>query len=322
MTRMQYALDANGSWANAKLAEYKKHSQFFCGCAERHPVKLVKPSGVLGKRPFSDYFAHISRSEQDAVDGRAVHSCGCSESQDHFNAKHKLREMVGQYSFTTFRCITCHKRRVTYSRGCEVIVEKASKDRKWRYDCLLRRGGKDVAALEVLHSHKVTREKASSVRDGGLEIAEFRAEDILHALTDSPTKTVHLDNLLVQLGKCQSCAAKEDLKWMRTCWRHEQRELQFQELYLLDYYRDVEYKQLLEARETARRQLEALERCTCLVEKGLMWRRDCFLEELRELIQQETDVVADYINLDARNSKMLARKKQLSETFLSYFKRI
>jgi hypothetical protein len=40
------------------------------------------------------------------------------------------------------------------------------------------------------------------------------------------------------------------------------------------------------------------------------------------LIQQETDVVADYINLDARNSKMLARKKQLSETFLSYFKRI
>ena len=45
MTSMQYALDANGSWANAKLTQYKKHSQFFCGCAERHSVKLVKPSG-------------------------------------------------------------------------------------------------------------------------------------------------------------------------------------------------------------------------------------------------------------------------------------
>jgi hypothetical protein len=54
---MKYALDTNGSWANAKLTEYKKHSRFFCGCAERHSVKLVKPSGDLGKRPFSAYFA-------------------------------------------------------------------------------------------------------------------------------------------------------------------------------------------------------------------------------------------------------------------------
>ncbi len=84
---MQYALDADVSWVNAKLTEYRKHRSFFCGCAERHPVKLVKPSGVLGKRPFSDYFAHITSSEQGATDGRAVRSCGCSESQDHFNVK-------------------------------------------------------------------------------------------------------------------------------------------------------------------------------------------------------------------------------------------
>jgi hypothetical protein len=319
---MQYALDVHGSWVSARCTDYKKHSHFFCGCAERHRVKLVKPSGVLGKRPFSDYFAHITRSEQDPVDGRAVHSCGCSESQDHFNAKHRLREMVGQYMFTTFQCITCHKRRVTYSRGCEVIVEEPSKDRKWRYDCLMRRGDKDVAALEVLHSHKVTREKASSVRDSGLEIAEFRAEDILHLLTGRPNKAVHLENLLVQLGKCQSCVLKEDLEWMRTCWRDEYRELQFQELDLLDYYRDVEYKQLLEARERETRQSEELERYRYLVEKGLMWLRDCFVEELQELIQQETDVVIEYMNMDARNRKISMRKKHMSEKFLSYFKRI
>ena len=76
----------------------------------------------------------------------------------------------------------------------------------------MRRGGEDVATLEVLHSHKVTCEEASSVRDGGLEIAEFRAEDILHVLTDSPDKTVHLDNLLVPIDKCQSCVATEDLE--------------------------------------------------------------------------------------------------------------
>ena len=308
---MQYALDTNGSWANAKLTEYKKHSRFFCGCAERHSVKLVKPSGELGKRPFSDYFAHIAKSpgqsEQDTGGGIG---CISAESLSHFNAKHRLREMVGHYAFTTFRCITCHKRRVTYSRGCEVVVEKASKDRKWRYDCVLRSGGKDVAALEVLHSHKVTREKASSVRDGGLEIAEFRAEDILRLLKDTPSKTVHLENLLLELGTCESCVVKENSHCRTRCSRE------------YDYSKCKFVLFELEAREKARCELEALETGPSLVEKGMMWLRDCYVEELRELIQQETDMVADYINLDVRKSKMVIRKKRMTEKFLSYFKRI
>ena len=295
MTSMQYALDASGSWANAKLTEYRKHSQFFCACAERHPVKLVKPSGELGKRPFSDYFAHITRSEHDAADGRTVRSCGCAESPDHFNAKHKLREMVGRYAFTTFRCITCHRKRVIYSRGCEVVVEEPSKDRKWRYDCLLRSGGKDVAALEVLHSHKVSREKASAVRDGGLEIAEFRAEDILRLLKDTPSKTVHLENLLVELGTCESCVEKENSYWRKRCSRD------FGRVWC---------------------QIEELESARSLVEKGMMWLRDCHLEELQELIEQEANEVIHYMNIDARNSKMLMRKKRMAEKFLSHFKRI
>ena len=308
MTGMQYALDANGRWANAKLTEYRKHSQFFCACPERHPVKLVKPSGELGKRPFSDYFAHITRSEHDAADGRTVRRCGCAESPDHFNAKHKLREMVGRYAFTTFRCITCHRKRVIYSRGCEVVVEEPSKDRKWRYDCLLRSGGKDVAALEVLHSHKVSREKASAVRDGGLDIAEFRAEDILRLLKDTPSKTVHLENLLVELGTCESCVEKENSYWRKRCSR--------------DFYSAVEAQQLREAREKARCELEAFETGRSLVEKGMMWLRDCHLEELQELREQEANEVVHYMNIDARNSKMLIRKKKMAEKFLSHFKRI
>ena len=307
---MQYALDADGSWVNAKLTEYRKHRPFFCGCAERHPVKLVKPSGVLGKRPFSDYFAHITSSEHGAGDGRAVRSCGCSESQDHFNAKHKLREMLGHYAFTTFRCTLCHKKRVIYSRGCEVIVEEPSKDRKWRYDCLLRRGGKDVTALEVLHSHKVTREKASSVRDAGLQIAEFRAEDILRLLKDTPSKTVYLENLLIELGKCESCVVKEKSYYSTRC-RDE-----------YDYSKCKFVGFELAAREKASRELQELQTARSLLEKGMMWLRDCHLEELQELIEQEANVVVDYMNMDVRKTKMLLRKKRTSEKFLSHFKRI
>jgi hypothetical protein len=264
---MQYALDENGSWVNAKSTTYKKHNQYFCGCLGRHSVKLVKPSGSLGKRPFSDYFAHITKpsSESDHHTSTGyVSNCMSGESLDHFNAKHNLRDMVGKYSFTTFRCIKCHDTRDIHTDGCEVIVEHASKDKKWRYDCLLLRNGIDIAALEVLHSHKVTNEKKTAVLKSGLEIAEFRAEDVLELLAERPTDTVHLQNLLVQLGTCQQC----------------------------------------------------------LVRGGLMWLRDCYVEELKELIQQETDVVADYINIDARIRKKLIRKKQTSEKFLGHFKRI
>ena len=299
-TGMQYALDASGSWASARLTEYRKHSPFFCGCAERHPVKLVKPTGELGKRPFRDYFAHITSAAHDAAGARTVRSCGCSESEDHFNAKHKLREMVGRYAFTTFRCVACHRGKVTYTRGCEVVVEKASKDRQWRYDCLLRRDGKDVAALEVLHSHKVTGEKASSVRAAGLEIAEFRAEDVLRLLTDTPGKTVHLENLLVELGTCESCVVKKRSYWMKRIAAREEARRELQEL----------------------QELQELETARSLVEGGMMWLRDCHLEELRELLEQEANEVVHYMNIDARKSKNLLRQKRISEKFLSHFKRV
>ena len=294
---MQYALNANGSWANAKLTEYKKHRQFFCGCAERHPVKLVKPSGELGKRPFSDYFAHITRSEQDAADGRTVRSCGCTESPEHFNAKHKLREMVGRYAFTTFRCSYCRNTGIIDSAACEVVVEKTSRDRKWRYDCLLRTGGKDVAALEVLHSHKVTREKASSVRDSGLEIAEFRAEDILHLLTDSLSKTVHLENLLMRHVKsCQKCVKLQAEMEMWFCWCEEISEIKNQEAQMYRHH------------ENAARCREMIaERQRHLLQKDLAWRLSCWRDELQELVRQEAKIASDYRSAD-RYKKLLARK--------------
>lgn len=290
-TSMQYALDASGSWANAKLTEYKKHSQFFCACPERHPVKLVKPSGVLGKRPFSDYFAHVSKKFKSSD---AQHVCmsmwRSGESKDHFNAKHMLREMVGLYRFTTFRCIECRDTHSIYTRGCEVIVEEPSKDRKWRYDCLLRRNGNDVAALEVLHSHKVTGEKASSVRGSGLEIAEFRAEDILKLLTVRPTNIVHIENLLVKFGKCQNCLINAWFAWHRLCLDEELQELIRQDEAIAVHYNNIheEARRLRIQREAV---VFAYEReCT-------LWLRDCLESELQELIRQENASAVYYNNI-------------------------
>ena len=155
MTIMQYPLHANGSWANAKLTAYRKHSQFFCDCVERHPVNLVKPSDVFGKRPFSDYFVHVSKKFKSSD---AWHVCISmrrrGESVDHFNAKYILREMVGRYTFTNFRYTSCLHTEHMDTEGCEVSIESTITDGRWRYDCLLTRGRVDVAALEVVHSHR------------------------------------------------------------------------------------------------------------------------------------------------------------------------
>jgi hypothetical protein len=147
--------------------------------------------------------------------------------------------MVGRYRFTTFQCIKCDDTRDTDTGGCEVSVEHPSKDRKWRYDGVLSRGSSDIATLEVLHSHKVTTEKASSVRDSGLEIAEFRAQDVLELLTDRPTDPVHLENLLVQLGTCQQCLVQGGLMWLRDCFVDELQELMQQEADVGVYHRKV-----------------------------------------------------------------------------------
>lgn len=302
MPSMQYALDATGSWTNAKLTQYRKHSQFFCACAERHPVKLVKPSGEIGKRPFSDYFAHITRSEQDAADGRTVRSCGCTESPDHFNAKHKLRETVGRYAFATFRCSYCRNTGIIDSAGCEVVIEKTSKDRKWRYDCLLRTGGKDVAVLEVLHSHKVTLEKASSVRDTGLEIAEFRAEDVLRLLTDQSTRTVHLENLLMRHVKsCVRCVKQQTEREMWFNWSEELSELKQQEVQMYRHHEN-----------SARCREIIADRQRYLLQKDLAWLLSCWRDEVQEVIVQETKIASDYRDAD-RYKKLLTRQAFLED---------
>jgi hypothetical protein len=193
-------------------------------------MKLVKPSGRLGKRLFCDYFAHVSKSAKHDNGSLSVHQCNNGgESLIHRLAKQRLREMVGRYYFSVFCCTECEEEEYVITRGCEVSIEVRSSDGKWRYDCLLSKGTAPLAALEVVHTHSSGVEKVSAVRSSGLEIAEFRADDIMNELVDGRKEMVEIDNLLMRRGKCQECLMKLALMWHRDCFVDELYELIRQE---------------------------------------------------------------------------------------------
>lgn len=281
---MQYAHDVHGSWVGAKKTKYRKHIQFFCDCPERHQLKLVKPSGILGKRPFADYFAHVSKKFKSSHMNSCISMVGRGESVDHFNAKHMLREMVGRYTFTNFRCTSCLQTQDMNTDGCEVHIESTSTDGRWRYDCLLTRGHADIAALEVVHSHKVTPEKAAAVRASGLEIAEFRAQDVLQNLG---RETVHLENLLVRLGKCQRCLVNAWLVWRKECLTEELQELTRQDAVIATHYSNIH-------EATIKLRVQQAEVVAVYKREFTAWLARCFLDEVQEIIEQENAVAVYY----------------------------
>jgi hypothetical protein len=196
--RHQYARDILGNWVNATQTVYKPYQDFWCECPERHKMKLVKPSGLSGKRTFCDYFAHVSdkRPENESICGP---DCG-GESLEHRLAKHKLREEVGSYFFPISHCQCCHSEVLVDSAGGSVKLEVVSADKLWRYDCLLRIGNVDVA-LEVVHTHLTGCAKVDSTRNSGIEIAEFRAGDVMEM--QGRTK---LDNIKMRVEMCHNCS--------------------------------------------------------------------------------------------------------------------
>lgn len=233
----------NMEWIDAKQTEYQTHSTYFCDCPDLHRMKLVKPSGVLGKRGFCDYFAHVGKrikTHDDADPSQTCRSGG--ESLIHREAKHALREMVGKYLFTTFRCLCCGDEKSVYTDDCSVTIESTSQDGKWRYDCLLWRAGVRVAALEVVHTHITGKRKADAARASGLEIAEFRAADVMDAIgrcKESAGCTNLIDNLQLRVGKCGACLLELGVKWYEKCYADELAELVRQASVLQMYYAHV-----------------------------------------------------------------------------------
>jgi hypothetical protein len=196
----KYARNQNDHWVCASDAVHDSETYFFCDCPDRHKMKLVKPSGNPDKRRFMDYFAHISCGHKRA-NGETVITCRSGgESEEHKNAKHKLREMVGQFSFVVAKCRNCRLELVEDGLNASILVEIQSDDRKWRYDCVLIRNDVKVIALEIYHKHATTQSKVFATRQDGLQIAEFRAEDV-NALVPG-TK---INNLQVRAFLCLKC---------------------------------------------------------------------------------------------------------------------
>ena len=165
--RHQYAFDANGIRVHAR--DGLKGVPYYCDCPERHPLKLVPPSGLGGKRSFSDYFAHYG--------GSSCMSGG--ESMKHKLAKHKLCELAANLSFALERCKHCGWTRYFKSDGHTVQIEVQSTDKCLRYDGLLHdKHGTPVIALEVRHTHASSRDKIDSTRSS-LGFAEFMVDDVL-----------------------------------------------------------------------------------------------------------------------------------------------
>jgi hypothetical protein len=279
----QYAFDIHGKWVNAKQIKYSEHITYFCECPEKHKMKLVKPSGLCGKRPFCDYFAHIRTGHKKHKSAVKISCSPGGESLQHRMAKHKLREMVGFYYFSTFCCQDCSYEKIIDSERCSVSMEVASADKQWRYDCLLLRNGLPEVALEVFHRHLTGFTKVQSVRKSGIEIAEFRADDVMSMLNDGRTKT-KLENIQIQTGKCQDCLLKASYMWIRDCFVDDLFELIRQEDSIIENYELIE--ELKREKE-----MKIKRRNEYLLKESNQWIWDCFVYEIRE-IQRRDDEIA------------------------------
>ena len=152
----QYARNIHGEWVCATSTQYKQGVTYFCECPDKHKMKLVKSSGDPDKRHFREYFAHITTGfKRDRHDEEITCRSG-GESQEHRNAKHKLREMMGKFSYVSKKCKHCKTDTIEDCSGASIELEIQSNDKRWRYDCMLVRNGINVAALEIYHTSLTT----------------------------------------------------------------------------------------------------------------------------------------------------------------------
>jgi hypothetical protein len=123
--------------------------------------------------------------------------------------------MMGQYSFVTERCPECgHEQRETCASGT-IGIEVRSADRRWWYDCVYRAETYSIA-LEVLYTHATTQEKIEATRQSGMQIAEFRADEI-----NAMEPGAELSNLQMVTRICgQRCEdaqrARKEQQWLQS----------------------------------------------------------------------------------------------------------
>ena len=166
-----------------------------CGCPDRHKVFLKR--GTV-KQP---HFAHYDISTGG--------NCrGGGESQEHKDAKQRLRDMRGMYSFTTEKCPECGREAIEQCADGTVDIEVRSNDKRWWYDCVYKSTSGYHIALEVFHTHATTREKIESTRQNGMQIAEFHADEI-----NSMSSITRLHNLQIVRRFCSTrCKERREMR--------------------------------------------------------------------------------------------------------------
>ena len=167
-SKMFYALDASTcSWLHASHAT--RDGQYTCDCPDRHPVCLKLPSGRENVEYRTPHFSHLPKSNTECRGG--------GESAEHKAAKHRLREMRGQYSFVMETCPECKGEMWETCSNGTVGIEVRSADGRWWYDCVYKSDGYEIA-LEVFHTHATTQEKIKATRQSGMQLAEFHADEV------------------------------------------------------------------------------------------------------------------------------------------------
>jgi hypothetical protein len=234
-----YARDIRDEWACATETPYERGVHYYCDCPDKHRMKLVKASGNPDKRHFRDYFSHNTSGHKRDADGNAITCKSGGESDEHKNAKHKLREMVGKFTYVTKQCKKCKAETIEDGHDASIILEMQSNDMLWRYDCMLVRDNKSIAALEIFHKHATTDDKISATRLDGIQIAEFRAEDV-NDMQDG----MLLRNLSPVIFTCHRCLLQASKTWILQCYNEERNELRYKETqianeYLIKYQEEV-----------------------------------------------------------------------------------
>jgi hypothetical protein len=195
-------------------------------------------------------------------------------------AKHRLRELQGLFTFEVQRCPCCKE--VAIEENCSggtIQIEVRSVDGKWRYDCLLVRDDGSKLALEIVHMHYTTDAKVQATRLSGIEIAEFRASEVLDLSSDGG----RLNNLLVREIKCVECLVKKGMEWLR-------------DLYVEEFWIMWNFERMIEEGHftSEKRLLEKIELKRLTIEADLKWMLRVWEEENYNIKELEQGIDEDY----------------------------
>ena len=304
---MFYALDALDLWVDASDAS--RDGRYTCDCPDRHPVCLKLPSGRANVEYRAPHFSHLSNAE-----------CrGGGESAEHKAAKHQLRKMKGQYWFVTERCPECDReKRETCANGT-VSIEIRSTDDRWRYDCVYKPNAGPSIALEVFHTHATTKEKIEATRRSGMQIAEFKADEI-NAM-EPGAKLCNLQTVIRTCGEdCEFARSQRERRKRRHAeeLRAEREEIARQ---LAEEKQEEIARQLAEKKRAAEERKLASERFLAevrLAEKKRVAKEKQLAEERSALQLIQTRQLVQSMRLDEEKRQtetiLLAKERQLEES--------